>query len=245
MDSGLRISQHGHLHGSKGSWSDGMPDVPRFHKSDRYKASSYRAYNFELPERYDSCFWVRFCQVVRWDDAVRAELGSEIGTLRILDVGCATGRLLLSLAEAGAKRLAGADRAPRILEVARQKLTARQVEADLHCADAEDALPWPTDSFDVALLTGVLHHFYRPRDALQEVHRVIRPGGQLLIIDPCFFPPIRQLCNLALRVAPHEGDCRFYSRSRATQLVESVGLSAIRCRRVGLWSYFITAVKDT
>ena len=220
-----------------------MPQVPQSRKSDRYKASSYRAYNFALPERYDSCFWLWFCQVDRWDNAIRAELGSEIGSLRILDVGCATGRLLLSLAQAGAGNLAGVDLAPRILEVARRKLAAQHVEAGLRAADAEDALPWPSDSFDVVLLTGVLHHFYRPLDALHELRRVLRVGGRLLIVDPDFFPPIRQLCNLALRVAPHAGDYRFYSRRRAIQLVQSADLGVTRALRGGMWSYCITAVK--
>jgi ubiquinone/menaquinone biosynthesis C-methylase UbiE len=221
-----------------------MQDVPEFVKSDRYKASSYRAYNFRLPDRYDSCFWLWFCQVRRWDDAVAAELGPQIGALRILDVGCATGRLLLRLAEAGAKNLAGADLAPRILDVAREKMARQHVEADLRAADAEDALPWPADSFDAVLLTGVLHHFYRPLDALHEVGRVLRAGGQLLILDPDFFPPLRQLCNLALSVAPHAGDCRFHARRGAMRLVEAASLSVVRSRRVGLWSYLITAVKD-
>ena len=221
-----------------------MPDVPLFKKSDRYKASSYRAYNFRLPERYDSCFWMWFCRVDRWDEAIRVELGTEIESLRVLDVGCATGRLLSSLARAGARTLAGADLAPRILEVARRKLARQEVKVDLRSADAEDALPWPSDSFDVALLTGVLHHFYRPGDALQEVRRVLRVGGRLLILDPDFFPPVRQFCNLALRVAPHAGDCRFYSRRRAIQLLQDTGLGVVQSRRIGLWSYFITAVKD-
>ncbi|MGB2986009.1 MAG: methyltransferase domain-containing protein [Phycisphaerae bacterium] len=220
-----------------------MPDIPLFQKSDRYKVSSYRAYNFKLPDRYDSSFWMSFCQTKLWDDAVQAELGVEVRSLRILDVGCATGRLLSSLAQAGAENLAGVDLAPRILDVARRKLADRRVEVDLRAADAEDALPWPSESFDLATLTGVLHHFYRPHDALQEVHRVLRTGGRLLVIDPDFFPPLRQFLNLALRVAPHWGDFRFYSRCNAIQLLENVGLGHLRSRRIGLWSYLITAVK--
>jgi ubiquinone/menaquinone biosynthesis C-methylase UbiE len=220
-----------------------MSDLLPFRKTDRYKASSYRSYNFKLPERYDNCFWIWFCQVNRWDEVVRAELGTEIGSLRILDVGCATGRLLSNLARAGARNLAGVDLAPRILEVARRKLADQQAYADLRAADAEDALPWPAESFDIAVLSGVLHHFYRPREALQEVCRVLSPEGRLLVLDPDFFPLIRQLCNLILRVAPHAGDCRFYSRRGAIRLLELAGLSPFRSRRIGLWSYFVVATK--
>lgn len=226
-----------------GARGDIMSDPPPFKKCDRYKTSNYGAYNFKMPDRYDSCFWISFCQANRCDEAVCAELGPEIASLRILDVGCATGRLLSRLAQAGAKNLAAVYLAPRILDVARRKLADQQVEADLRAADAEDTLPWPSDSFDVTTLTGVLHHFYRPRDALREVHRVLRPGGKLLVLDRDFFPPVRQIANLYPRVAPHDGDFRFYSRRKAIKLVESVGLRHLRSRRVGLWAYFITTVK--
>ena len=225
-----------------------MADAPAFRKHDRYKASSYRAYNFKMPKRYDSSFWMSFCQVPLCDRTVMTEVGPEIDSLRILDVGCATGRLLLSLASAGGKDLSGVDIAPRILEVAHQKLAAAQVSAELRAADAEDAIPWPSESFDVATLTGVLHHFYRPYDALQEIGRVLRPGGRIILIDPCLFVPVRQLVNLALRAAPHDGDFRFYSPRGAARIVEKVAFRCSEVRRVGLWTYLIVAVrgdKDT
>lgn len=221
-----------------------MPQPPpRFRKPDRYKASSYRTYNFHAPGRYDTSVWTTFCQMPLWDRTIVEALGAEIDSLAILDVGCATGRLLESLAAAGATRLAGTDLAPKILDVAREKLAAKGVAAELRSADAEDALPWQDGAFDFATLTGVLHHFTRPRDALGEIARILRPGGRLLLIDPCFVPGVRQLINLSLRIAPHEGDFRFYARRRAVALIESAGFRASRARRVGLWSYFVSAVR--
>ena len=94
----------------------------------------------------------------------------------------------------------------RILDVAREKLGVRRVDVELKCADAEDALPWPSHHFDVVTLTGVLHHFFKPQAALKEAIRVLRPGGRLIMVDPCFFPPIREFFNLCLKVHPHAGD---------------------------------------
>jgi 2-polyprenyl-3-methyl-5-hydroxy-6-metoxy-1,4-benzoquinol methylase len=68
-----------------------------------------------MPARYDASPWMKLCQTPLWDRTVTQELEqSGIATLRILDVGCATGRLLERLAEAGALQLCGADLAPRI-----------------------------------------------------------------------------------------------------------------------------------
>ena len=218
--------------------------APTFRKHDRYKASSYRAYNFRMPTRYDSSFWMTFCQTPLQDRTIIAELGSGIGPLAILDVGCATGRLLSNLAAAGAEQLFGADLAPNILEVARDRLAKQGAHAELRAVDAEDSLPWPSESFDVVTLTGVLHHFYRPHDALREIYRVLRSRGRVLVLDPCFFPPLRQVMNLCLRVAPHEGDYRFYSRRAAVQLLQRAGFHCSRPRRVGLWSYLISGAKS-
>lgn len=214
-----------------------MVEQPSFRKPDRYKASSYRSYNSKMLSRYDTCFWNRFCQTALWDRIIVDELGPPIHSLRILDVGCATGRLLKHLAKAGARQLCGADLAPRILEVAGEKLAQIGIPGDLRVADAEDCLPWDAADFDVVTLTGVLHHFYRPKDALDEVRRVLRSGGRLLIIDPCFFTPARQLLNAALQVAPHDGDYHFYSAPQAADLLTKVGFEVPHTRRVGVWAF--------
>lgn len=221
-----------------------MVERPTFRKHDRYKASSYRSYNSKMPSRYDTCFWLKFCQVPLWDRTVVQELRRSTGSPRILDVGCATGRLLEQLAEAEVgttAKLFGIDLAPRIVEVAREKLSKTGVSVELRSGDAEDSLPWDDGFFDAVTLIGVLHHFFRPRDALTEIRRVLRPGGRLIIIDPYFFPLMRQIFNLALRVAPHDGDCRFYSAREAAGLLEEVGFEVRDVRRVGLWGFFVDA----
>jgi len=216
-----------------------MVETPSYRKNDRYKASSYRSYNFKMPSRYDTCIWKEFCQVALWDRVLVQELGPNIDSLRILDVGCATGRLLERLAEAGARELFGVDLAPRIIEVAGEKLSKTGAAVELAAADAEDSLPWGPDSFDAVTLTGVLHHFFRPRDALAEIRRVLRSGGRLLITDPCFFTPARQILNAAFRAVPHDGDFHFYSPSKAAALLANAGFGVGRVRRVGLWGFFI------
>ena len=200
-----------------------MVELPTFPKRDRYKASSYRCYNFKMPSRYDTCFWMKFCQTPLWDRTLIQELQPDTKSLRILDVGRATGRLLERLAEAGAMELFGVDLAPRIIEVARQKFSKTGAYVELRTADAEEALPWDDDFFDAVTLTGVLHHFFRTRDALAEIYRVLLSGGRLFVIDPCFFPLVRQVLNLSLRVVPHDGDYRFYSPREADGLLADLG----------------------
>ncbi|MBW2410574.1 MAG: class I SAM-dependent methyltransferase [Deltaproteobacteria bacterium] len=220
-----------------------MQESPSFRKHDKYKANSYRSYNFRMPSRYDSCFWMKFCQTPLWDRTLIQELRPDIGSLRILDVGCATGRLLECLYKAGARELFGVDLAPRILEVAREKFLQTEACIELSTADAEDALPWDNGYFDAITLTGVLHHFFRPKDALSEIYRVLQSGGRLLVIDPCFFPLLRQVINAVIRVIPHDGDFHFYSHREAASLLADLGFEVRRTRRLGFWAFFAIAHK--
>lgn len=153
-----------------------------------------------------------------------------------------TGPLLGHLAEAGATHLAGTDLAPNILKVAATKLAQRGVPVDLRVADAEDRLPWDDESFDAVTLTGVLHHFFRLGDAIAEIRRVLGPGGRLLVLDACFFPLVRQVVNLALRVRPHDGDCHFYSAAQAAGLLADGGFE-IAQREIGFGAFLVIAVK--
>ena len=208
---------------------------------DRYKASSLRAYNEKLPERYDTLVVARLLNLSVMDDFVIDALGRDVAERVVLDVGCATGRLLERLARAGVRQLSGSDLAPRILDVARRKLSRLGVEVDLRAADAETSLPWPADSFDAVTVTGVMHHFYTPEAALREMRRVLRPGGSLVIADACFFPPLRELFNLCLRVRPHEGDCYFHTCGRMRDLLSACGWDVVRCERINWWAYGVVA----
>ncbi len=211
---------------------------------DRYKTSSFRTYNDKLPLRYDTSLAVRLFRPSKMDDFVLDSLGRDVAGSATLDVGCATGRLLERLAEAGARELAGCDLAPRILDVAKRKLARFDFECDLRSADAETSLPWPAETFDVVVLTGVTHHFCNLQDALREISRVLRPGGKLIIADACFFSPLREFFNLCLRVRPHEGDCHFHTRRQLQQMLSALGWQVGRCKRLNWWFFGIVARKD-
>ncbi len=210
---------------------------------DKYKRSSYESYNFKMPEIYDDNFWMKLFKNDVWDDEVVSQLGNSLHSIQVLDVGCATGRLLSRLGKAGAKNLSGTDLAANILKVANQKLSSINVKADLKVADAEEELPWADESFDFVTLTGVFHHFYNPQKSLQEIYRVLKTGGRLILIEPWFPPVIRQISNVYLVFFHHDGDCKFHSPNGLVKLIELAKLSKLKLFRMGRFSFMIVSQK--
>lgn len=220
-----------------------MNKIPEFRKTDRYKRSSFRAYNWKMPPIYDSCIWLKMGKIDLLDEAVLREIPTNDFSTRILDIGCATGRLLHKLAKHGYTNLSGVDLAPRIIEVTRKKLSNYKVNLNLKTADSEDKLPWPDNSFDVITLTGVIHHFYRLYEALKEAYRTLDNQGKLIIWDPYFPIIVRQIVNSWLYFFPHDGDFRFYTPDRIKNTCTEIGLKNTQYRRIGIWVYIITGKK--
>ncbi|MFC1824256.1 class I SAM-dependent methyltransferase [Thermodesulfobacteriota bacterium] len=220
-----------------------MKAIGDFEKYDKYKKSSYNSYNFKMPEIYDKNFWMTFFKNDEWDREVIKQLGNSLDSISVLDVGCATGRLLFSLTNAGVKNLCGSDIASNILDVAKQKLSSFDVRLDLKTADAEEHLPWDENSFDYVTLTGVFHHFYTPQKALKEIYRVLKPGGRFIVIEPWFPPVLRQVTNLYLLFFPHDGDCRFHSPNGLVGLAASANLTKVKINRMARLSFMLVAEK--
>jgi ubiquinone/menaquinone biosynthesis C-methylase UbiE len=115
---------------------------------------------------------------------VLARLGLSGGE-QLLDVGCGSGTFLAeTLRRYPGVAAAGVDADPEILEIATRRLRRHGIRVTLHVARAE-ALPFPDESFDVAVSTLTFHHLpsATKRTALAEVYRVLRPGGRLLLVD--------------------------------------------------------------
>jgi ubiquinone/menaquinone biosynthesis C-methylase UbiE len=136
-------------------------------------------------------------------------------------------------------RLAGIDISPRAIAVAAEKLAG--LGADLRVQDAEAGLPWPDRTFDLATMTATIHHFPHPEKVLWEVSRVLKPGGRIIIAEPCFFFPIRPLQNLLLQIYPLNGDLHFFSPRGLRRLIERCGFRTIAQKRAASFAQYTVA----
>jgi len=94
----------------------------------------------------------------------------------VLEIGVGIGSDYDQFLRAGARAI-GLDLSPRSLVLARQNAATNKVSAHLLNADAE-CLPFADDTFDLVYSWGVLHHSPDVARTLQEIHRVLRPGGE-------------------------------------------------------------------
>lgn len=94
-----------------------------------------------------------------------------------LDFGCGTGRLSQWLAAQGA-RVTGVDVTPEMVAVARRLVP----DAQIMTFDGS-TLPFAPASFDIVVTAYVLQYYVTDQTLLDEIARVLRPGGRLISIE--------------------------------------------------------------
>lgn len=104
---------------------------------------------------------------------------------RWLDVGCGGG-LLLSLARDAGYEVEGIE-----LSADRRELTERDTGVTVHGEPLED-VGFPDGSFDVVSLINVFSHLVSPARTFEELRRIVRPGGVVVMATGEFTPGVEQ-----------------------------------------------------
>jgi ubiquinone/menaquinone biosynthesis C-methylase UbiE len=101
---------------------------------------------------------------------------------QVLDVGSGAGHLSFALAPSAA-RVVALDPSPGMLATLRKAAAARGLAQIETCKAAATALPFAAASFDLVSTRYSAHHWLDLPQALQEMRRVVKPGGFILVID--------------------------------------------------------------
>lgn len=100
----------------------------------------------------------------------------------LLEVAPGPGFFAIELAKLGDFRITGLDISQTFVDIATQNASKAGVDIDFRLGNASTT-PFPDSSFDFVYCSAAFKNFSEPIQALNEMHRVLRPGGQALIED--------------------------------------------------------------
>jgi len=150
---------------------------------------------------------------------------------KVLDIGCGTGTLaIVAKQRVGPEgTVDGVDASPEMIGRAKRKANKAHVEVRFQTAIVED-LPFPDACFDVVMSTLMLHHLPRRvrEQCVQEMRRVLKPGGRVLAVD--FATPSRERKGLASRFHRHG----HMALREIVELLNDGGLRVVESGAVGV-----------
>ena len=149
-------------------------------------------------------------------------------TGRVLDVGCGYGINFPHLINAS--HITGVDFSPVMLEKAREIAAESSIPVVLREADAE-ALDFPDNSFDTVISSLSTCSFFNPIAALQEIRRVCKPDGQILLIEHgrSSWNWLGRYQDRHVHEQIQQGGCRWNQEPQ--ELVEQAGLKILSAKR--------------
>lgn len=127
-----------------------------------------------------------------WHDLVFAHLGAaDLGGRHVLEIGCGRGELACQLmtSDPPPARLIAADFAHAAVRLGRARAGGRQVSGVTWMVADVQRIGLPDASVDTVISCETIEHLPDPVQALREFHRVLRPGGRLILTTPNYFGP--------------------------------------------------------
>jgi len=110
-------------------------------------------------------------------DRVLSCLPQRSKKVSILDIACGQGYIVERLEMLGFSNLHAAD-------ISRENFKLNKKQFHFRCVDANEKLPYTTNSFDVVISSETIEHLENPRQFIREIQRILKPGGQFILTTP-------------------------------------------------------------
>lgn len=146
--------------------------------------------------------------------------------IKILDIGCGTGNLLLNLYQHGYHHLTGIEYNPKAYQSTQFPPKLKVIQANA------EKLPLKNNSFDLAICHQVLEHLPFPQKAIKQARRVIKKNGSYIIAIPNGHHLNDQLIRLIQKLYYHRHDhLQSFSLNQIKQLLTKNGFNIIKVKK--------------
>ncbi len=183
----------------------------------------------------------RFAHGGYWRHDYRYQL-ETIGRIRpdrLIDIGCGPGAFLSLVEEAFPMiQLNALDLSEEMIYETKERLSDTAIAT---VGDSEN-MPLDREQYQVVTCNMSIHHDPHPQNALNEMYRILKPGGYLLLNDMDCIAPIRAVANWLFPRLPG-GDVKMYCREEIEVMVRNAGFQKIRYRKISPFSFQCIAEK--
>lgn len=156
----------------------------------------------------------------------------------MLDLGCGTGDMIKKILNHDPDiQVYGLDISPKMVKKASTKFP----EGCVKVGDSEH-IPWDDESFDLVVCNSAFHHFPNPTNVLNEINRVLKKDGKLIMGEPTAPGLIRRVINIICRFGPH-GDYRIYNKREIKFLLKRTNFELENFKLIDEKHYAFTAIK--
>jgi ubiquinone/menaquinone biosynthesis C-methylase UbiE len=220
------------------------PSCPDHHEQVKHAARSHFdrwADSYDRSRLSELVFFpsIRAC----WEELTHWQVRRGGGPYQLVDVGCGTGNLLISLLDdPHAERLIGLDYSEEMVSRLQSKIAAggRPDRLQVLHGDAEH-LPFDDASLEVVTCCNSFHHYPHQAAVVREFRRVLRPGGMLILIDG-FRDNVIGWVIFDVAVALVERMVHHASWSEVRVMLEQAGFNGIQQRKVNVLAPLLVSV---
>ena len=157
----------------------------------------------------------------------------------LIDIGCGPGGFLCAVQKRFPDiQLNALDLSEEMVRETQDRLGPSAVAI---VGDSEH-MPLESERYEIVTCNMSIHHYPHAQDAVNEMYRILKPGGTLLLNDMDCASPIRALANWAFPRLPG-GDVRMYTRREISQMIQEAGFERWYYQKISPFSFLCTARK--
>jgi len=134
--------------------------------------------SYEFFRKFDNRREAANCEPYNFSNRIHAYDQSR--GKKILDIGCGNGYVLSQYKKFGAE-VYGIDLTKTAIELSQKRFQLCNYQGEFKLTDG-DSIPYPDNFFDMVCSMGVLHHIERPERMINEICRVLKPSGTLIMM---------------------------------------------------------------